>query len=280
MTRDEMFGVLDSIKLENDFYPIDEQDCREENASKIDNMEGIFDLKDSSDYTYLFAVAELLADKDKDKAEAVKDYLLEENSRSKEDVKQPEWEDKLLVSTAMEDNPLFFPMAWNWTSLVEQRLLGKQRPGKQSQADVTATEESDDDWIGLMAASTGNTQFGEKTVDGVGTLFIDYREKYGEFFVGLKVDSDLLGKKFPFSPFVVAAAVGTVAFASHAAMPGKTVTIRQKILLKDTGRKLTAVIQVDALSKMAYSQPFSVEEAGNPAKGFKYIGEPEIDMED
>lgn len=251
MTRDEMFGVLDSIKLENDFYPIDEQDCREENASKIDNMEGIFDLKDSSDYTYLFAVAELLADKDK--AEAVKNYLLEENSRSKEDVKQPEWEDKLLVSTAMEDNPLFFSMAWNWTSLVEQRLLGKQRLGKQSQTDVTATEESDDDWIGLMAASTGNTQFGEKAVDGVGTLFIDYREKYGEFFVGLKVDENL-----------------------HE----KSITVRQKILLKDTGRELTAVIRADAQSEMVYSQPFSVEEAGNPAKGFKYVGGPEITDED
>lgn len=122
MTRDEKFAILDSIKLENDFYPVVEQDCREENAALIENMERIFDLRDGRDYTCLFAVADLLADKDK--AQAVKDYLLAENSYKKEDVVPPDWEDKLLVSTAMEDNPLFFSMAWNWTCLTEARVSG------------------------------------------------------------------------------------------------------------------------------------------------------------
>ncbi|MBP5157340.1 MAG: hypothetical protein ILP18_05665, partial [Treponema sp.] len=203
MTRDEKFAILDSIKLENDFYPVVEQDCREENAALIENMERIFDLRDGRDYTCLFAVADLLADKDK--AQAVKDYLLAENSYKKEDVVLPGWEDKLLVSTAMEDNPLFFSMAWNWTSLVEHRL------GSQSQSDVMAMEESGDDWIGLLAASSGNTQFGEKTAAGLGTLFIDYREKYGEFCVGLKINENMLGKR---------------------------ITVDQRILLRDSGREL------------------------------------------
>lgn len=245
MTGEEKYRILDRIKLENGFFLIDEQDCREENAALIENMEHIFDLRDGRDYTCLFAVAELLADKDK--AEAVKGYLLEENSRSKEDVKQPEWEDKLLVSTAMEDNPLFFAMAWNWASLVEQRL------GKQAQTGGSPAEKTDDDWIGLLAASSGNTQFGEKTAAGLGTLFIDYREKYGEFFVGLKINENMLGKR---------------------------ITVDQRILLRDSGRELTAVIRTDNMTEIAYSQPFSVEEFGNPAKGFKYLGEPEIVSED
>ncbi|MBP5465763.1 MAG: hypothetical protein J6Y13_11405 [Treponema sp.] len=245
MTGEEKYRILDRIKLENGFFLIDEQDCREENAALIENMEHIFDLRDGRDYTFLFAVAELLADKDK--AQAVKDYLLAENSYKREDVVPPEWEDRLLVSTAMEDNPLFFSMAWNWTSLVEHRL------GSQSQSDVTAMEESGDDWIGLLAASSGNTQFGEKTAAGLGTLFIDYREKYGEFFVGLKINENMLGKR---------------------------ITVDQRILLRDSGRELTAVIRTDNMTEIVYSQPFSVEEFGNPAKGFKYLGEPEIVSED
>ncbi|MCR5621805.1 MAG: hypothetical protein K6G18_08100 [Treponema sp.] len=241
MTGEEKYRILDSIKLENGFFLIDEQDCREENTSKIDNMEGIFDLKDSSDYTYLFAIAELLADKDK--AEAVKGYLLEENSRSKEDVKQPEWEDKLLVSTAMEDNPLFFSMAWNWACLTEARVV----------AQAEQADDEEDFWIERLAASTGNTQFGEKTVEGLGVLFIDCREKYGEFFVGLKLSENV---------------------------PGTNRTLRQRIQVKDSGKELDAVIRLDGGNDIVFSQPFSVDESGNPANGFRYIGGPEtIDEE-
>jgi hypothetical protein len=237
-------------------------------------METVFALKKGSDYSCLFAVAELLADKDK--VDAVKDYLLEENSRSKSDIPQPGWDEKLLVFTAMEDNPLFFAMAWNWTSLVEQRLLNRQRLGGQSRQGGSLAGEADGDWIGLLAASTGNTQFGEKAVEGLGTLFIDCREKYGEFFVGLKVNADMLEERFPGLPVVAVAA----ACISPSAMFGKTVTVRQRILLKDSGRELVAVIRADALSKIVYSQPFSVEEFGNPAKGFKYLGEPQVTRED
>ena len=35
MTGEEKYRILDSIKLENGFFLIDEQDCREENAALI-----------------------------------------------------------------------------------------------------------------------------------------------------------------------------------------------------------------------------------------------------
>ena len=73
MTNEEKFEFLENIRLENDFYPIDEGDCREKNAALIENMETIFDLKDSSDYTCFFALAELMADEDK--IDAIKKYL-------------------------------------------------------------------------------------------------------------------------------------------------------------------------------------------------------------
>lgn len=245
MTRDEKFAILDSIKLENDFYPVVEQDCREENAALIENMERIFDLRDGRDYTCLFAVADLLADKDK--AEAVKDYLLAENSYKKQDVVPPDWEEKLLVSTAMEDNPLFFSMAWNWTCLTEARVSGTA-----SGSDGAAEEQTNDEedfWIERLAASTGNTQFGEKQVEGLGMLFIDCREKYGEFFVGLKLSENV---------------------------PGTNRTLRQRIQVKDSGKELDAVIRLDGGNDIVFSQPFPIDESGNPANGFRYIGGPEI----
>ena len=241
MTGEEKYRILDSIKLENGFFLIDEQDCREENAALIENMEHIFDLRDGRDYTCLFAVADLLADKDK--AQAVKDCLLAENSYRKEDVVPPEWEDKLLVSTAMEDNPLFFSMAWNWTCLTEQRVA----------AQAAQTNGEEDFWIERLAASTGNTQFGEKQVEGLGMLFIDCREKYGEFFVGLKLSENV---------------------------PGTNRTLRQRIQVKDSGKELDAVIRLDGGNDIVFSQPFSVDESGNPANGFRYIGGPETTDEE
>ena len=241
MTGEEKYRILDSIKLENGFFLIDEQDCREENAALIENMEHIFDLRDGRDYTCLFAVADLLADKDK--AQAVKDCLLAENSYRKEDVVPPEWEDKLLVSTALEDNPLFFSMAWNWTCLTEQRVA----------AQAAQTNGEEDFWIERLAASTGNTQFGEKQVEGLGVLFIDCREKYGEFFVGLKLSENV---------------------------PGTNRTLRQRIQVKDSGKELDAVIRLDGGNDIVFSQPFSVDESGNPANGFRYIGGPETTDEE
>lgn len=241
MMGEEKYRILDSIKLENGFFLIDEQDCREENAALIENMEHIFDLRDGRDYTCLFAVADLLADKDK--AQAVKDCLLAENSYRKEDVVLPEWEDKLLVSTAMEDNPLFFSMAWNWTCLAERRVA----------AQAAQTNGEEDFWIERLAASTGNTQFGEKAVKGLGMLFIDCREKYGEFFVGLKLSENV---------------------------PGTNRTLRQRIQVKDSGKELDAVIRLDGGNDIVFSQPFFVDESGNPANGFRYIGGPETTDEE
>ena len=120
MTNKEKFKILDGIKLANNIFPIDEQDCREENAAKIADMEKIFDLRDSWDYSCLFVLADFMADDDK--VEAIKNNLIEENSYDRNQVSEPDWNTKLLVSTALEDNSLFFSMAFNWITLCEYRV--------------------------------------------------------------------------------------------------------------------------------------------------------------
>lgn len=120
MTNKEKFKILDGIKLANNIFPIDEQDCREENVAKIADMEKIFDLRDRWDYSCLFALAEFMADDNK--VEAIKNNLIEENSYDRNQVPEPDWNTKLLVSTALEDNPLFFSMAVNWIAVCEYRI--------------------------------------------------------------------------------------------------------------------------------------------------------------
>ncbi len=106
--------------IENNFSIIDRDNCHEKYTDKINSMQEIFHLKNSSDFTYLYAVSHLLSDKEK----AVNDYLLNENKDSLliKNVKQPTREDLLLVATAFEENPEFFSMAWNWVVITEDRL--------------------------------------------------------------------------------------------------------------------------------------------------------------
>ena len=237
MTNKERLLILESIRTKNDFFPIDEENCREKNASMIENMEKIFDLKSSMDYTCLLALIELWADDDI--VEDIKEFLLQENSYSMNKVRQPDWNTKLLVTTALVDNPLFFSMAWNWSQIIESKV---QENRKKLDA------ESDDPWFMRIAASTGNTQFGEKPLDGLGTIFIDCREKYKEFYVGIKLNDSVLGKEF---------------------------IVTQRIKMKDTDKEFEAHIKTNG-RQILYSEPFYIDEYGNPANGFKYIGSPKI----
>ncbi len=120
MTRLEIANTLNKIMIENNFSIIDRDNCHEKYTDKINSMQEIFHLKNSSDFTYLYAVSHLLSDKEK----AVNDYLLNENKDSLliKNVKQPTREDLLLVATAFEENPEFFSMAWNWVVITEDRL--------------------------------------------------------------------------------------------------------------------------------------------------------------
>lgn len=120
MTRLEIANVLNDIMIENNFSIIDRDNCHEKYSNKINSMQEIFHLKNSSDFTYLYAVSHLLSDKEK----SVDDYLITENKDStlSKDVKLPAREDLLLVATAFEENPEFFSMAWNWVLITEDRL--------------------------------------------------------------------------------------------------------------------------------------------------------------
>ena len=154
MTKEEKFVFLDNLMLENNIFPIDEENCREKKAALIESMETIFDLKNPFDYTCLFAIAELLADSDK--IDDIQNYLLKENQLSAKKVKAPEWEDKVLVATAMEDNPLFFSMAYNWILISEQRIKKEMSKNK---------------WSLLVASSAGFQNFGDVILlQGYGNL--------------------------------------------------------------------------------------------------------------
>lgn len=236
MTNEEKFEFLENIRLENDFYPIDEGDCREKNAALIENMETIFDLKDSSDYTCFFALAELMADEDK--IDAIKKHLLEESPFDGE-IKQPDRETKLLVTTALEDNPLFFSMAWNWVVFCEYQV-------KRNLAEKFEVNDESDNWMeSPFAASTGSSKFGERILEGTGILFIDCQEDYSRFRVGLKLEEPLIGKKLSFT---------------------------QKIRIKDSGKELDVLLKTNGQPQI-YSEPFAFSEYGNPSNGFRYIGE-------
>ena len=120
MTRLEIAKVLHEIMRDNNFSIIERDNCHEKYSDKINSMQNIFYLKNSSDFTYLYSISHLLSDKE----EAVNDYLLNENKDSNlvKNVKLPTREDLLLVATAFEENLEFFSMAWNWVVISEDRI--------------------------------------------------------------------------------------------------------------------------------------------------------------
>ena len=78
MTRLEIANVLNDIMIENNFSIIDRDNCHDKYSEKINSMQEIFHLKNSSDFTYLYAISHLLSDKE----ESINAYLLNENKES------------------------------------------------------------------------------------------------------------------------------------------------------------------------------------------------------
>lgn len=120
MTRLEIAKVLHEIMRDNNFSIIERDNCHEKYSDRINSMKNIFYLKNSSDFTYLYAISHLLSDKE----EAVNNYLQNENKDSNlvKEAKLPTREDLLLVATAFEENLEFFSMAWNWVVISEDRI--------------------------------------------------------------------------------------------------------------------------------------------------------------
>lgn len=235
MTKKEAFHILSEVKLNNCIFPVDEEDCRLEKADAISNMDKIFDLKSVDDYSCLFAVAELFADTDK--IELIKNDLLRTSFYKKEEIKEPDWNTKLLVLTAMGDNQLFFSMAMNWVLVAEDSLLSAKE-----------TDEDDMPYVRL-AAATGNTQFAEKQIGGLGIMFVNYKEKYGVFELGIKLVDNLINEK---------------------------VRITQKIRIKSSGEVLEMVLNTNG-NQFVYSQEFEITDLRNPADGIWYVGKPEVE---
>lgn len=120
--RDAMYFVED-IMVKNHFNLLEEGVCFYTNEEKINSMQNIFKLNDKSDFTYLYAVSELLSVD----YENINNYLLKENDDSSliQNIKEPTRNDKLLVATAFRENPEFFSMAWNWVAIVTAELANK-----------------------------------------------------------------------------------------------------------------------------------------------------------
>ena len=123
MNYKEIITFLDELMIENHFYMAARTDCLYKNESQINSMQDIFKLTKSSDFTYLYAVAELLSED----YENINKYLLKENEDSElvENIRLPTRSDKLLVATAFEENLEFFSMAWNWVAIVTAELAAE-----------------------------------------------------------------------------------------------------------------------------------------------------------
>ena len=133
MNYKEIITFLDELMIENHFYMAARTDCLYKNESQINSMQDIFKLTKSSDFTYLYAVAELLSED----YEKINKYLLDENKDSElvENIRLPTRFDKLLVATAFEENLEFFSMAWNWVVIVTSELAEKAT--KTSNSSIT-----------------------------------------------------------------------------------------------------------------------------------------------
>lgn len=125
MTRLEIAKVLNKIMVDNRISIIDRDNCHFEYESQINSMQDIFDLKKQTDFTYLYAVSELLGDD----FENINEYLLKENKDSKlvKNIPLPTRKDKILVATAFEENLEFFSMAWNWGAIVTAELAEQSK---------------------------------------------------------------------------------------------------------------------------------------------------------
>lgn len=226
MTKTEVYNFLDNLKFENNILPIDESDCREKYGKQIENMETIFDLKNDKDYSYLFAVSEMLASEWN--VSSIKNELLEENGFDRKKVALPDWNTKLLISTAFEDNPLFFTMAWNWVQLCEDRIEVKIPV--------------------MLVAGTGNKKFGEKTIEAVGTIFLDYKEKYKKLMVGIKLNDEAVNSNL---------------------------IIKQHIRFMSNGEVVEVTLKTNG-EEFIYSEAISLNDQRNITAGVKYLGQPKI----
>lgn len=123
-------AFLDDLMIDNDFYFADRMDCFYKNKDRIESMQNIFDLKESDDFTYLYAISNLLSDSPKN----VNEYLLHENKDSNliRNIREPTRDDMLLVATAMKENPNFFSMAFYWVGIVEDRLAQSARQSNKN----------------------------------------------------------------------------------------------------------------------------------------------------
>ena len=125
MTRLQIADVLNKIMINNRFSIIERDNCHSKYESQINSMQKIFELQKQTDFTYLYAVSELLSDDFKN----ITNYLLDEKKDSPfiHKIKNPTREDKLLVATAFEENLEFFSMAWNWVAIVTAEIAEQDK---------------------------------------------------------------------------------------------------------------------------------------------------------
>lgn len=117
MTKSEVFEILDSILLDNDFWLSEIDECREKNAELIENINSIFKLEKPMDFTLLLAAIELLCKS----PEPVMDYFLK-NNKTQFPIVKPRRNDLLIITTVFRGNPIFFSKCWNLVALIEHEI--------------------------------------------------------------------------------------------------------------------------------------------------------------
>lgn len=195
MDRNEYLEFVNKLQLDNDVFPSDLQDCREDNQKAIENIQSIFDLKTKDDYLYLFAVIELLSDSEL--VDKIKNNLLIENGNKFQlnEIGIPNWKMKTLILTAFEDNIIFFSMAYNWISLCEYIVQNDKKinsvPEKTFVIMYITKNESYMRETSVMkmkaAAKAGPSAFGEPVkIEDLGTVYVQAeKNKTGKYDVSM-----------------------------------------------------------------------------------------------
>lgn len=117
MTKSEMFKILDSVIIENDFWLSEMDECRGKNFDLMENITSIFKMEKARDFTLLMASIKLLC---KDPVPVI-NYFREENNHEIQ-FEEPVRNDLLIIATVFQTNPVFFSLCWNFVAMIENEL--------------------------------------------------------------------------------------------------------------------------------------------------------------
>lgn len=103
------------------------------NKENFKSPELFFSQNDINDYPKFYAIANLLSDNSEEVMSYFKQELKEKNIST--NIYPPVDEDYLYILTAFVYYPVYFALAWNWTSFIESRISIKKINSKEDRED-------------------------------------------------------------------------------------------------------------------------------------------------